>query len=203
MEAGSAVRSKFQPAFNLRRHCPTVACWPCRGVEVKKPTLAHLWPSDGFAICAVSRHWHSIVGDWTSGSPRNSANRKRLAIFPCQPHAVALLRLPVTINQTHVFPQPLVTTDNAETRDLGLKTRGGCALPEPHARISLGLSGIPNNPSASCEAAGCRASSDRPSLFPAVARLSVSLVVSGQGTMCILLTVADMERARPREAGTE
>ena len=32
--------------------------------------------------------------------------------------------LPATINQTHVFPRPLATTDNAETRDLVLKTRG-------------------------------------------------------------------------------
>ena len=50
-----------------------------------------LWPSDGFAICAVSRQGHFIVGDWTSSSPRNGANRKRLAIFPFQPLALALL----------------------------------------------------------------------------------------------------------------
>ena len=35
------------------------------------------------------------------------------------------------------------------------------------------------------------------------ARLSVSLVVVDLRTMCILLTVADSERVRPREAGTE
>ena len=51
-----------------------------------------LWPSDGFAICAVSRHGHFIVGDWTSSSPRNGANRKRLATFPFQPLAVALFQ---------------------------------------------------------------------------------------------------------------
>ena len=39
--------------------------------------------------------------------------------------AVALLRLPATINHTRVFPRPLAATNNAETRDLGLKTRGG------------------------------------------------------------------------------
>ena len=83
-----------------------------------------LWPSDGFAICAVSRHWCSIVGDWTSSSPRNGANRKRLAIFPFQPLAVALLRLPSTINRTRVFPQSLATISNTETRDRGLKTCG-------------------------------------------------------------------------------
>ena len=53
-----------------------------------------LWPSDGFAICAVSRQGHFIVGDWTSSSPRNGANRKRLAIFPFQPSAVALFPYP-------------------------------------------------------------------------------------------------------------
>ena len=35
------------------------------------------------------------------------------------------------------------------------------------------------------------------------ARLSVSLVAVDLRAMCILLTVADSERARPREAGTE
>ena len=29
-----------------------------------------------------------------------------------------------TINKTRVYPKPLATINNAETRDLGLKTRG-------------------------------------------------------------------------------
>ena len=85
-----------------------------------------LWPSDVFSVCAVSRHGHFIGTDWTLTWPRNGANRKRLAIFPFQPLAIALLRLPATINQTHMFPQPLAATNNAETRDLGLMTRGRC-----------------------------------------------------------------------------
>ena len=144
--------------------------------------------SDGFAICAVSRHWHFIVGDWTSSSLRNGANRKRLAIFPYRPHAVALLRLPVTVNKVRVFPQPLATTYDAETRDLGLKThRDQCYARHPDLQIR-GLN--------------ARGSARHPNHTPAVAHLSVPLAASGQGTMCTLLTVADIERARPREMVT-
>ena len=45
-------------------------------------------------------------------------------MFSVQPLAVALLWLPATINQTHVFPQPVATINNAETRDLGLRHVG-------------------------------------------------------------------------------
>ena len=40
--------------------------------------------------------------------------------------ADALLRLPAAIDHTHMFPRPLAATNNAETRDLGLITRGMC-----------------------------------------------------------------------------
>ena len=105
--------------------------------SVARGCCPQLWPSDGFAICAVSRHGHFIVEDWTSSSSRNGANRKRLAIFPFQPLAVALLRLPSTINRTRVFPQPLATISNAKTRDRGLKAQGLCAAPNhtPWSRV--------------------------------------------------------------------
>ena len=51
-----------------------------------------------FSVCAVSRHGYFIGTDCTRTWSRNGANRKRLAICPFQPLAVALLRLfaPVT-----------------------------------------------------------------------------------------------------------
>ena len=68
---------------------------PSRPLTVWLPTqsdgvgggITHPLAFRRFAICAVSRHWHFIVGDRTSISPRNGANRKSLAIFPYQPHA--------------------------------------------------------------------------------------------------------------------
>ena len=45
-----------------------------------------------FAVCAVSRRCHFFVTDCSLDLSRNGANRKRMAIFPCQPLAVALLR---------------------------------------------------------------------------------------------------------------
>ena len=71
----------------------------------------------------------SLLLIWSPSPPRNGANRKRLAIFPFQPLAVALLRLPATINMTRVVPRPLATVRNTETRDRGLKTRGAARCP--------------------------------------------------------------------------
>ena len=75
---------------------------------------------------------------------------------------------------------------NAETRDLGLKTRGdrcgaGCRV--SHVR------GLNARGSVQCE---------NPSYKPAVARLVVSLAARDQGTTCALLTVADKAGARSR-----
>ena len=85
--------------------------------------FAHHWPSDVFALCAVSRHWHLIVIDWLLRLPRNGANRKSMAIFPVTVFRGRALSVSATINQPRVFPRPLATINNAETRDLGLKTR--------------------------------------------------------------------------------
>ena len=85
--------------------------------------FAHHWPSDVFAVCAVSRHWHLIVIDWLLRLPRNGPNRKSLAIFPVTVFRGRALSVSATINQPRVFPRPLAAINNAETRDLGLKTR--------------------------------------------------------------------------------
>ena len=39
--------------------------------------------------------------------------------------AVALFRVSATVNMAHVFPRPFAASNNAETRDRGLNTRGG------------------------------------------------------------------------------
>ena len=65
----------------------------------------------------------SLLLIWSPSPPRNGANRKRLAIPVPASRGRAPSR-PATINLTHVFPRPLATTDNAETCDLVLKTRG-------------------------------------------------------------------------------
>ena len=86
------------------------------------------------------------------------------------------LSVSATTNQTRVFPRPIVTSNNVETRDLGLKTRGGRA-PEAHACAPTYLQ-------------------------PAVARLSVSLAARGQGAKCTLSMVTDSAGARPRKMVT-
>ena len=98
----------------------------CRRGAVHAP-----WRSDGFAVCAVSRHRLFCTSHRALSLTRNGANRKRLAIFPFQPHAVALLRLSAPINQMRAFPRPLTTVNNAETRDLGYKDAAG-ARPADH-----------------------------------------------------------------------
>ena len=104
--------------------------------------------------------------------------------FPVQPSAVALLWLPATINQAHVFPRPVATVNNAETRDLGLMTREGCGMP------------------ANSRPWTDDTRRDPPERIHAVARLSVPLAARDQGTKCALLMVADRERARPRKSVT-
>ena len=82
-----------------------------------------LWPSDGFAICAVSRHWHivSMIGlkvrretaQIAKGWPsfRSSLTRSRSCGY---------------LHQSTKYTWSLNPwcKRNAETRDLGLKTRG-------------------------------------------------------------------------------
>ena len=99
---------------------------------------------------------------------------------------VALLRLSTTIDLTRVFPQPLVTTDNAETRDLGLKTREGVRRPR--------------RPYACGRKSQCFARNTSRNK-PVVARLSVLLVARDYGIKCAFSMVADSAGARPRKAG--
>ena len=100
---------------------------PSRPISIAAATVRRIgshtrWPSDVFALCAVSRHWHFIVGDWTSSSPRNGAKRKRLAIFSV-PASRGRARSFICNHQLNAHgPLSLRPKRNAETRDLGLKT---------------------------------------------------------------------------------
>ena len=102
-----------------------------------------LWPSDVFALCEVSRHWHFIAGDWTPSLPRNGAKRKRLAIL-----AVTFRgRAPATIcnNQpdTHAPSTPR-RKRNTETRARGCMVRMGLNVSwqpvQRHLRVWVGQS---------------------------------------------------------------
>ena len=116
LRASSAV---FLPAFDCCQHCPTVVA------EVRRsPYAAQQWPSDVFAVCAVSRHWHFVVADLESKSAAKRRKPQKVGHIPVPASRGRAPSRPATINLTHVFPRPLATTDNAETRDLVLKTRG-------------------------------------------------------------------------------
>ena len=157
---------------------------------MKTATAHTLWPDSVFAVYPVSRHWHFNYPHCASSLARNGANRKSMAIFPFQPHAVALLRLRAAINQTRVFPQPLATTDNPETRDLGLKTRGVRA--QYHTRsVHFRIPNFVTIP----RFCNCLR------FHPAVARLSIPLAARGRGIMRILLMVADTRRSATAEDG--
>ena len=71
---GGLLRGKKQvlARFQLGGHSPTVLAGAAR---------PQLWPSDGFAICAVSRHLHFIGAEGCSSLSRNSVNRKSRAMF--------------------------------------------------------------------------------------------------------------------------
>ena len=93
--------------------------------------------------------------------------------------AGALLRLRATVNKIRLFPRPLVSSVTLRRAPAREDVR-----PAPRkAETCVCVSPF--------------------SLLRAGARLSFSLVAEDQGTMCTLLMVADMERARLRTAGTE
>ena len=133
--------------------------------------------SDASAVQPLCDSRNSGVGtiSWPTGDRIGTPEFQeshKQAIYPVQPSAVALLRLSATINQIRMFPRPRATINDDETRDLELKTLGV---------LRYETRRTPHLRSRVC---------------------GISLETKSQGIMCALLTVADSERARTREAGT-
>ena len=125
-----ALSQQLRAHFYWKCHCPTVVA---TDADV-------LWPADVFSVCAVSRHWLSIGLDWTRIWSRNGANRKRLACFSVQ---ASRGRAPAAIcnnQQSSHDSWTLHNKQNAETRDLGLKTHGeGRDLSDPEHPLRIDI----------------------------------------------------------------
>ena len=131
--------------FSFCRHCSTVLA----GEKVSHFCLPMVLRFARFRIMDISlsmiglqvrRETAQIAKGWPFSVPASRISPER-ECASCEAGAmrgVALLRLPTTINQTCVFPHPLATADNVETRDLGLKARGVLRHPRttpPRSRV--------------------------------------------------------------------
>ena len=112
-ELGSAVLSSFFARVQFAGHCPTELAGAA-ATRLGLPTVLRFarFRVMGISLSAIGlqvrRETAQIAKGWPFSVP---ASRGRA------------LSVSAIINEMRVFPQPLATTDNAETRDLGLKTR--------------------------------------------------------------------------------
>ena len=180
-EVCSRFFSSHSPVFNCREYCPTVA--GSVGTDFGLPTVLRFvrfrvsWISLSLTVLQVRRETAQTAKAWPSF--RSSLTRSRSFKYLRQStrHACSPTRLPQSITlRRATLGQRYVWDVQALTRDLGLKTRGGCDTSH-----TLAIPGTFSPRSRVC---------------------CISLDVTDQGFMCVMLTVADKERARPRKMVT-
>ena len=124
----------------------------------------------------------------SQGDAENGRNRSKLAILPFTVFRVRALSLSATVNKTHMSIPSVATSETPQTRDRGHVDQKSAM----HPILRPASSPTPRNINPA-----------PPRVFCPQSRVcGISLAANDHGTMCILLTVADRERARLRKMVT-